>query len=104
MCIYNDARHPFHWNFSILLPDYLHNVCKIPLVLWTSGGTFHWLALPLSFILVPISVFMSRHMIPVAIRAPKNDGEQDLYLNINLSHETVSEVVEMQLTSRHSGT
>jgi len=75
-----------------------HHLWTIPLVLWSSGGNFHWLALPLSFVLVPVTVFMSRCMIPVAIRSPKEHGEQDLYLNINLSQEMVSHVTVMRFS------
>ena len=35
-------------------------------------------------------------MIPVAIKSPKEDDEQDLYLNINLSHEMVSQITAMR--------
>lgn len=69
-----------------------HHLWTIPLVLWVSGGVFHWLALPLSFVLVPISVFISHSMTPVAIRTSKEDDGQDLYLNINLSHEMWADV------------
>lgn len=65
-----------------------HHLWTIPLVLWASGGIFHWLALPLSFVIVPISVFISHSMIPVVIRI---NGEE-LYLNINLSHEMWTDV------------
>lgn len=58
--------------------------------MWVNGGVFHWLAIPLSFVLVPVSVFVSHSMIPVVIRASKEDDDRDVYLNINLSHEMVS--------------
>ena len=69
-----------------------HNFLKIPLVLWVCGGSFHWLALPLSFFLVPVNVLISHCMTPIAIGTPGEDDEQDLYLNVNLSHEMVSSV------------
>ena len=58
--------------------------------MWVNGGIFHWLSIPLSFIVVPISVLVSRLMIPVIIRGSKEDDDRDVPLNINLAHEMVS--------------
>lgn len=58
--------------------------------MWVNGGIFHWLSIPLSFVLVPVSVLVSHLMTPVIIRGSKEDDDRDAYLNINLSHEMVS--------------
>mmetsp|Transcript_412 Transcript_412/g.891 ORF Transcript_412/g.891 Transcript_412/m.891 type:complete len:291 (-) Transcript_412:89-961(-) len=68
-----------------------HHLWTIPLVMWVNGSIFHWLAIPLSFVVVPVSVFISHTMIPVAIRT-KQDDDRDVYLNINLSHEMWADV------------
>ena len=80
----------FH-KYSTYLLIKLCRSWKIPLVLWVCGGVFHWLALPLSFIVVPLNVIISHAMTPIAIRIPGKDDEEDLYLNVNLSHEVVSQ-------------
>lgn len=69
-----------------------HHLWTIPLVLWVCGGVFHWLALPLSFIVVPLNVIISHAMTPIAIRIPGKDDEEDLYLNVNLSHEVWADI------------
>ncbi len=57
--------------------------------MWVNGGIFHWLSIPLSFVVVPVSVLVSRSMIPVIIRGSKEDDDRDVPLNINLAHEMV---------------
>jgi hypothetical protein len=76
-----------------------HHLWTIPLVFWGCGGVFQWLAVPLSGIIIILNVLLSRWMTPISI---ENSGDEDdekyLYLNINLSHEMVSSV----LNSRRS--
>mmetsp|Transcript_26316 Transcript_26316/g.72312 ORF Transcript_26316/g.72312 Transcript_26316/m.72312 type:complete len:141 (-) Transcript_26316:1236-1658(-) len=60
--------------------------------MWVCGGAFHWLSFPLSLFVVPANALTSRLLTPVAIRAPGEDDEPDLYLNINVSHELVSHI------------
>mmetsp|Transcript_34317 Transcript_34317/g.38417 ORF Transcript_34317/g.38417 Transcript_34317/m.38417 type:complete len:298 (-) Transcript_34317:818-1711(-) len=62
-----------------------HHLWTIPLVFWGCGGVFHWLAIPLSGIVIILNVFLSRWMTPISILG--EDDEKSLYLNINLSHE-----------------
>ena len=76
-----------------------HHLWTIPLVFWGCGGVFHWLAVPLSGIIIILNVLLSRWMTPISIEnLGDEDDEKYLYLNINLSHEMVSSV----LNSRQS--
>eukprot|EP00536_Pseudo-nitzschia_multiseries_P001972 jgi/Psemu1/322329/estExt_fgenesh1_pg.C_260036 len=69
-----------------------HHLWTIPLVMWVSGGSFHWLSLPLSFFIVAVSAIISHLMTPVSIKSLGEDDKPDLYLNVNLSHEMWEDV------------
>jgi hypothetical protein len=73
-----------------------HHLWTIPLVFWGCGGIFHWLSVPLSGIIIILNVVLSRWMTPISIEnlEDEDDEEKYLYLNINLSHEMVSNSVE----------
>jgi hypothetical protein len=58
--------------------------------MWTTEG-FHFLALPLSGVVVTVNVFLSRWMTPISIRFHGKD-EKDLYLNLNMAHELWTDI------------